>query len=498
VVLKRVLAERARDPHFARMFLDEARLSAQLQHPNIAQVYDVGQLDGTYFYTMEYVHGEDLRRLLHAVSWRKNDQLPINLALYIASGALAALHHAHERTSADGTPLDIVHRDVSPSNVMIGFEGAVKLLDFGVAKASQRSSESQSGSFKGKVAYLSPEQIKGKGIDRRSDVYSLGIVLHEMLTCKRLYKRETDYITLMAITNDDVAPPSKSRPEVSPELDRIVMTALEKDRDRRYPSAAAMLEDIEALAISERHLLSATALARFMREQIGTRPEPWIELSTRDDSEPRTVTASNSGLHAVTVDSMAAGLKQQLEQAVDLRPIGRLATDTPVSADDAASSAPRSRRGLAFAAVAVVVVGAGAGVFVNRRNHGADQSAPVAQTTPPPAIASAVSPVPAAPPTIVELAARNEWNAAMQACSTTPRPTVEESKACALAACNAKQRAVAVRYYKASAGSDRAAIERGCAEHGVALAAPKTGARPPAKDPCKDPAYLDANPLKCM
>ncbi|HTL34402.1 MAG TPA: serine/threonine-protein kinase [Kofleriaceae bacterium] len=490
VVLKRVLAERARDEYFVTMFLDEARLSAQLQHPNIAQVHDVGQIEGTYFYTMEYVHGEDLRYVLHAL-WKKKQQLPIHLALFIASGALAALHHAHERTAPDGKSLEIVHRDVSPSNVMIGFEGAVKLLDFGVAKAAQRSSESLSGSLKGKVAYLSPEQIKGKGIDRRSDVFSLGIVLYEMLTGRRLYKRETDYTTLMAITTEDVPPPSKYQAEVSPALDRIVMTALEKDPEKRYPTAAAMLEEIEAVATAERHLLSATALARFMKEHVGVRPEPWIELREPEQAHPVTKTSSKTG-----------GLQDQLAQAVDLRPIGRRPTETPVTGDPLQSTSmpqvetSRSSRPLVIAAIAVVVVGATAGILVTRHHRQTDETgnppAPPAATEVP-----AVAPDAAAalPTTIAALAARSDWAGVLQACSATAQPTAEETASCALAACNTKQRDVAVRYFKAAAAADRATIERACAGHGVTLA--KTP-RPASKDPCKDPKYVEANPLKCM
>jgi serine/threonine protein kinase len=498
VVLKRVLAEHARDEESALMFLDEARLSAQLQHPNIAQVYDVGQIDGTYFFTMEYVHGEDLR-FVHHVLWRKGIRLPIPLALYIATSALAALHHAHERTSPDGRPLDIVHRDVSPSNVMIGFEGAVKLLDFGVAKASQRSTESRSGSIKGKVAYLSPEQVKGQPVDRRSDVYALGIVLHEMLTCRRLYKRDADYVALMAITTEDVPPPSRHRPEVSPELDRIVMTALAKDREQRYPTAAAMLEDIEAVATAERHLLSASSLARFMKEQVGIRPEPWIELRTPDEAEPVTITASNSELLT------GSGLRQQLDQAADLRPIGRLLTDTPAT-DDSLPSQPmqhpgvmRSRKRLVIAAAAAILVGSTAGVMVTRGDRRADENTNVAPPTPPAVPARseehAVVQDAALPPTIAQLAAGNDWPRVLQACGASERQTAEETKACAIAACSTKQRAAAVRYFKASTGSDRGTIERACAELGVALA--KTS-RPAAKDPCANPAYLEANPLKCM
>jgi serine/threonine protein kinase len=283
VVLKRILPERTRDPTFVKMFLDEARLAAQLQHPNIAQVHDIGRLGDSYFFTMEYVHGEDLRAILQRLAALRRLP-PLNHALLVAAGAAAALHHAHERTGPDRKPLGIVHRDVSPSNVMVGFEGAVKLVDFGVAKASQRSTETRTGTVKGKIAYLSPEQCQGGGVDRRSDIFSLGIVLYELLTCTRLFKRETDFQTMTAIVNEPVQPPSRIRSDIAPEIDAVVLAALERDPARRFQTAGEMLEAIEAAAETAGKTMSAHALGRFLRELFGERPEPWVELDVRDDA----------------------------------------------------------------------------------------------------------------------------------------------------------------------------------------------------------------------
>ena len=269
-----------------------ARLAAQLQHPTSRRC-TTSEDRGSYFFTMEYVHGEDAPRAAAASGLKK--RLPINLALHVASGALAALQHAHTRLGADGKPLGVVHRDVTPSNVMVSFEGVVKLLDFGVAKASQRSVESQSGSIKGKIAYLSPEQCRGEPVDRRSDLYSLGIVLHEMLTGRRLYKRETDFASMLAIATEEVPKPSLARPELSRELDAIVMTAMAKDPAHRYASATEMLEAIETLATNERHLVSGTAMSRFLRELFGEKPEPWVELAERED-DPRQVTITSESI----------------------------------------------------------------------------------------------------------------------------------------------------------------------------------------------------------
>src|SRR5262249_36085989 len=173
-VLKRILRERATDAQFVQMFLDEARLAAQLQHPNIASVYDIGMLGDSYFFTMEYVHGETVRSLLQRAQELRRS-LPLACVLTIIARAAAGLHHAHERNGNDGHPLGIVHRDISPSNVMISYEGNVKIVDFGVAKADDRAIKTQSGMVKGKIGYLSPEQCRGQRVDRRSDLFSLGI-----------------------------------------------------------------------------------------------------------------------------------------------------------------------------------------------------------------------------------------------------------------------------------------------------------------------------------
>ena len=236
VVLKKILPSHAENPKFVRLFLDEAKLAATLDHPHIAHVYDMGKVDGHYFFTMEYVHGQDVRTTMRRTA-RLDRKVPIDHAVQITRNIAAALHYAHERTRPDGTLLDIVHRDVSPSNVLVSYDGAVKLVDFGVAKATTSTVKTRTGTLKGKISYMSPEQAKGAPVDRRSDIFSLGIMLWEMVTMQRLYKADNDLATIQMIINSKAQPPSQLRPECTPELERIILRALAINPEDRYQTA---------------------------------------------------------------------------------------------------------------------------------------------------------------------------------------------------------------------------------------------------------------------
>ena len=349
VVLKRVLRNRASDEHFVRMFLDEARLAAQLQHPNVAQVYDIGKLGDSYFFTMEYVHGETVRTLLQR-SHGLRRTIPIGNVLSIIAGAAAGLHHAHERKGIDGKPLGIVHRDVSPSNLMVSYEGAVKVVDFGVAKAQHRSHETQSGTVKGKISYMSPEQCRGLDIDRRSDLFSVGIVMWEMLTTERLFRRASDFENMQAIVHDTVVPPSSLRPEIPPEIDHIVLRLLAKNPADRYQTGDDLHEAVENAAVRTGSALSPVSLGRYMRELFGQRPEPWIELSSFE-THPEAFTVTSEPIAAeLSVSAVSDELDLKLEslprmsaehtsaatpQALEG---GKLGTTVRVEADDLAST----------------------------------------------------------------------------------------------------------------------------------------------------------------
>jgi serine/threonine protein kinase len=301
VVIKMILPERAHDYTSVQMFLDEARLAASLNHQNVAQVFEVGQEEGVHYLAMEYVHGQDLRALL-AKAGSEGTRVPLELALTVVSGAAAGLHHAHDRRSHDGVPMGIVHRDVSPSNIMIGYDGAVKLLDFGIAKATMRSIETQSGIIKGKFAYMSPEQCRGRDVDRRSDVFSLGIILYEVTTQHRCFRADSDFDTMHRIVTGDVVQPTRLVLGYPPALEAIVLKALAVDPDERYASAGDLLEAMEGFAASLRMSLSMMSLGRFMRDMFGDVQEPWL-MPGRLDPPPREHTISNtnaSGNHAAS------------------------------------------------------------------------------------------------------------------------------------------------------------------------------------------------------
>ncbi len=314
VVLKRIIRDKANDTHFVQMFLEEARLAAQLQHANIAQVYDIGKLGDSYFFTMEYVHGETVRGLLQrARSLRR--EIPLGLVLTVIAGTAAGLHHAHDRIGIDGRPLGIVHRDVSPSNLMISYDGSVKVVDFGVAKAENRAHETRSGAVKGKISYLSPEQCRGAPVDRRSDLFSLGIVLWEMLTVERLYRRSSDFENMSAIVTEPVPPPSIHRPGIPRDLEQLSIRLLAKRAEDRFQSAEQLIEAIEEVCAKNQLVLSGGALGRFMKELFGQRPEPWVEMEAPHAAEGVTVTSEPI---PIELSSASDPMEAQLRQVRDL------------------------------------------------------------------------------------------------------------------------------------------------------------------------------------
>ncbi len=263
VALKRILPQFAARSEFEQMLLDEARLMATLHHPNIVQVYDVGRHDGSTFFTMEYVHGENLRNVLKAAASRARG-LSLSNALWIVSNVAAGLHYAHEKKRADGTPLLMIHRDVSPNNIMLTHDGAIKLVDFGVAKAVARQAKTTPGAIKGNVRYMSPEQCLGDPMDRRSDIFSLGIVLFELTTGTRWIRERDDYQAVQKMLNEPFPRPTERRTKYHPELERIVMRALARQPEDRFQTARELQREIEEFALENKLALSSVVMGETM------------------------------------------------------------------------------------------------------------------------------------------------------------------------------------------------------------------------------------------
>ncbi len=387
VVIKRIGAEQARDKVHVQMFLDEARLVAALHHHNIVQVHDIGEEQGEYFFVMEYVHGEDVRRFLTEVS-RRSERVPLEHVLAIITAAAAGLHHAHEQCGPNRVPLGIVHRDVSPENILVGYDGSVKVADFGIAKATHQTLKTESGIRKGKVPYMSPEQCVGLPVDRRSDIFALGIVLYESLTSRRLFKAGNDFLTMRAIVQNKISPPSTVWPQIPLELEGIVMKALSPCPDARYATADQMRIALEDFAAKIGLRASPTALADYMKALFGQRPEPWL----LEDDEPEielSIDVDGSASESIPVPKDA---------------IRTLATPRGMPASPACVVQPRpaGHRSRWFAADIAIVIAAATALVLMPNDNAAVASAAMQAAAPPgpsrpPPIAASEPALPAGP-----------------------------------------------------------------------------------------------------
>lgn len=307
VAIKRIRKDLADDKAFVEMFLDEARVAATLQHPNIVQTYDVVSGPEGYFLSMEYLDGADVRVLVRAAQ-RKGQGVPVPMALQIVIGALAGLHYAHERRDPEGRPMEVVHRDVSPHNLFLTREGAVKLLDFGVAKATNNVVRTAGAEIKGKVRYLSPEQCVAAPVDRRADVYAAGVVLYELLTGERTHRGENPYATMRQILHEPVAPLRSVAPHLDEDLERIVMRSLEKKRSLRYGTAQAFQAALEAYCQQRGWFLSPIQLGSWVTTVLeGDAPAAESKASARPERRVRPSVAPLVSTDHVTL-SRAGGL----------------------------------------------------------------------------------------------------------------------------------------------------------------------------------------------
>jgi serine/threonine-protein kinase len=246
VAIKRLHPQYAKDEEFVSMFSDEARLTSRVRHPNVVSVSDVVTMADEFLIVMEYVQGESLSRLTRTLAARR-ERLPVAIALTIAVDVLYGLHAAHEAASEDGRPLHIVHRDVSPHNVLVGRDGVARIIDFGIAKASSRSQTTTDGQVRGKLAYLSPEQLLRRPVDRRVDVFAASIVVWEMLAGTRLFDADDQGATIARVLEEPLRAPSAHADGIAPALDAIVMRGLERDPDRRFATAKDMAAALEGL-----------------------------------------------------------------------------------------------------------------------------------------------------------------------------------------------------------------------------------------------------------
>ena len=343
VVLKRILPQLAESEQFFRMFLDEARIAATLQHPNVVQVYDAGEVDGQYYIAMEYLDGADLATVRRHLAER-DEPMPLEHIVYIAGGVCAGLHYAHEKKDLDGRPLGIVHRDVSPQNVFITRDGGVKLVDFGIAKASNRLSRTTYGTMKGKIAYMAPEQCEGKRVDRRIDIYALGIVLYEAVTGKNPHRStQAEYAMMKAIVEGTIDPPSTIDPTIAPGFEQVIMKAVAKNPDERYQTAREMQLDLESCARSEKLAISALRLSDYIT--------PVLD-SIREDNEARSerfadeVDAFEDYLHAKAAEGKRRHRNDPVSATADTAP-ALPASNPPDGADLQRAPRPADRPAVA-------------------------------------------------------------------------------------------------------------------------------------------------------
>jgi serine/threonine protein kinase len=282
VALKRMLSNLAEDQHFVESFIREAKVASLLQHPNIAQVYDFGRISGVYYIAMELVAGFDVRRLLRYAN-RSNEAIPLPVLLSILGELCEALDYAHMFVDEAGQPLNIVHRDVSPSNLIVAHTGHLKVIDFGIAKASSRQLHTESGHVKGKLGYMSPEAALGMQIGPVSDIFSVGVVAWELATALPLFSARTDFETMRKIREQPILPPSKLNPSIPPKLDELILASLHRDPDQRLASASLFRAALDTIASTTKTHVSARGVADWMQKFVQP-DDAWARQSQRAKS----------------------------------------------------------------------------------------------------------------------------------------------------------------------------------------------------------------------
>jgi eukaryotic-like serine/threonine-protein kinase len=320
--MKRLHRQFAGDPEFVAMFLDEARIAARVRHPNVASTLDVVSLESELYLIMDYIQGESVAHLLRALRLREAN-IPPGIAVSITCEALAGLHAAHDATDERGQPLGIVHRDVSPQNILVGTDGVTRVVDFGVAKAAGRMQTTREGQVKGKAAYMAPEQLRGDVVDRRTDVYSAAVVLWEMLTGERLFKSDTPAGAMTMVLEKPILAPSTLASGVDPAIDEVVLRGLARDPDARFPTARDMAVRLEEIAARE----SATKIGDWVREVAGPVLDgraarvARIERLSTDGAQTKMAVPAGSPVPYAEAEAVVASLIATTSEPA-LRPMG--------------------------------------------------------------------------------------------------------------------------------------------------------------------------------
>jgi serine/threonine protein kinase len=310
IVIKRIRPHLSKQGSFVKMFLNEAKLAAQLNHPNIVQIYDLGKINESYFIAMEYIFGRDMRRIIPKAD-TKEIPFPMVYALKIASSVCEGLFYAHQKADIYGNPLNIVHRDITPENIFVSFDGTVKVLDFGIAKAANQIEQTKAGEIKGKLSYMSPEQCMGKPLDCRSDIFSLGTVLYEWLTGFKLFTGESEVAILKNITEGKIYKPSYFKSDIPDAVEAILMKSLEKDRDKRYQTAWEMQYDLDQFLSQNEFTPSNIHLSNFLRQ---------LFLDEMEDEKARLAQASPAVDSSVSPPPPPPGEPEEILSGVELIP----------------------------------------------------------------------------------------------------------------------------------------------------------------------------------
>ena len=403
VAIKRILPHLATNEGFITMFVDEAKLAAQLTHNNIIQIYELGKVDAWHYIAMEYVDGKDLRSIVKMGRDRAHP-IPVALTLFIAARIASALDYAHRRVASDGRELHLVHRDVSPQNILISWEGDIKLCDFGVAKAATKVGTTISGALKGKLQYMSPEQAWGKRIDRRSDIFSLGAVLFEMLTGRQLFEGENDLGVLDKVRAAEVVAPSSLVPEIPPEIDAIVLKALAQEPQDRYENASDLEKELASILYGYQPSPGPADLAIYLHRLLETPP-----AATDEDIEaafaaaqrpPEPPPRKGKGLVRTTRSSgehLAPVLPPPPEPRPAPTPASTIRVAESAAALDAGPGSKKSRSGLIAGIGIAAALLLAVGFFVLRGRGGATPAAPKDALPSPTAPAMPTTPATAAP-----------------------------------------------------------------------------------------------------